>query len=317
VIDGADRSHALLHSRSVTTDPPLVKRTVLDAILLALVTPGTGYLYVGRPRAAIVTALAVVVGLQLAIAVVVLLDLDLLWGSVGVMLAVTLVQVFALLDSARSARAIGDGYRLRRYNRTGIYLLWIAVVCAVLEATSIARKVYLVEAFKAPTGSMAPAVEAGDNFIATKLSRDREARRGDIVVFRYPGDPREIFFKRVLGVGGDELRFFDDHVEVNGHALARTPCRQQAAKGQRCFMETDADGNTYAIQEPTYDLGDRQEWSPTTLVVPPGHVFVVGDSRRQSHDSLQWGPLPLDAVIGRARVIWLPFARAGEIDRPR
>jgi signal peptidase I len=298
----------------VTAIPAPAKRTANDAVLLALVVPGTGYLYVGRPRAAIVTALALVVGLQVAIALLVVLDLDLVWGTSAIVLAAIATQAFAIIDSARTARSLGDAYRLRPYNRTGIYLLWIAIVCAGLELGSILRKTYLVEAFRAPSASMAPTMKPGDNFIVTKLARDREARRGDVVVFRYPLDPSEMFFKRVLGVAGDELRFYPYHVEVNGRALARTPCLQAPAKRHHCFMETDNDGNTYAIYES--DHAETAPSEPKTIVVPPGHVYVVGDARRESHDSTQWGPLRLDAVVGRARAIWLPFDRAGPLDRP-
>lgn len=99
-------------------------------------------------------------------------------------------------------------------------------------------------------------------------------QRGDVVVFRFPKDPRRDFIKRVIALPGEEVAIRGGQVYINGKVL-REP---------------------YQIENPGY--------SQDPLVVPPGHYYVLGDNRNSSSDSHVWGTVPLEHIVGKA---WLSY----------
>lgn len=115
-----------------------------------------------------------------------------------------------------------------------------------------------------------------------------QPRRGDIVVFEYPRDVSKDYIKRVIGLPGDTIEIRDGEVLVNG-----APLNQPYLADARTFCVTG-----YACQN-------------GPIEVPPGHVFVMGDNRANSSDSREWGPLPLDRVIGKAWLIYFPLTEWG------
>lgn len=104
-----------------------------------------------------------------------------------------------------------------------------------------------------------------------------EPERGDVVIFEYPKDPTQDYIKRVIGLPGDT-------VEVrNGITFV----------------------NDKAIDEPY--IRDKPVANYPRTVVPPYHLFVMGDNRNGSSDSRSWGPLPIDRIIGKAMFVYWPF----------
>ena len=101
-------------------------------------------------------------------------------------------------------------------------------------------------------------------------------RRGDIVIFAYPRDPRQTFVKRVVGLPGDTLAIRSGAVYLNGRTLPE-PYRVYAAHGDMA---------------PTF--------------VPHECYFVMGDNRDVSDDSRFWGDLPRHDIIGRAVACYWP-----------
>src|SRR5258707_1579509 len=80
---------------------------------------------------------------------------------------------------------------------------------------------FVYQPVKVEGGSMEPGLEDQERIFINKLVyRVETIDRGDIVVFRYPRDPRKSFIKRVIGVPGDRVRIVSGHVFVNGQALA-------------------------------------------------------------------------------------------------
>jgi signal peptidase I len=127
--------------------------------------------------------------------------------------------------------------------------------------------------------SMQPTLYEDDfvfvNRLAYKLG---EPGRGDIIVFRFPPDPeREPYIKRVIGLPGETVRIENGEVYVNEIAIHEP----------------------YLKVAPVY----QGVWH-----VPEGQLFVLGDNRNNSSDSHAWGMVPIDNVIGKAEVVYLPIS---------
>lgn len=106
-------------------------------------------------------------------------------------------------------------------------------------------------------------------------------RFGDVVVFHAPGRDSRDFVKRVIGVEGDTVALRNGVVSVNGRPLHEP----------------------YILELPS---GQRMD----PVIVPPGHVFVMGDNRPASNDSRAWGPVPVSEVVGRVWVRYWPIPEA-------
>jgi len=124
--------------------------------------------------------------------------------------------------------------------------------------------------------SMIPTLQNGEYILVNKLAyKTGQPNRGDIIVFRLPGDETQDLIKRVIGLPGDTVHISDGTVTINGAKLQEP----------------------YIAQDPLY-FG---EWT-----VPEGFLFVLGDNRNDSRDSHQWGLLPLENVIGKSVLIYWP-----------
>ena len=155
-------------------------------------------------------------------------------------------------------------------------------------ALALAIRTFIMAPFKIPSGSMHPTLVEGDRILVNKfMYHFREPHRGDIVVFRYPDDPRRPFIKRLAAVGGDTVELRDGHIIVNGQPVA----------GAEIFST-----NRYYNQG-TY--GQEHQ----VVQVPPGNYYVLGDNSLSSHDSRFWGFVPKRLLIGQAMCIFWPFTR--------
>ena len=163
--------------------------------------------------------------------------------------------------------------------------LLVAAVIAIFIRT------FLVGPYKIPTGSMRPTLLEGDRIFVDKVSyRFHAPERGDIVVFKYPADPKKDFVKRLVAFGGEEVEIRDGSVYVNGTQLTDS----RIAK------------NFYY---------NRNDWTfakeGQVIKVPENSFFVLGDNSAQSSDSRNWGFVPQKSMIGRALVIFWPLYRIG------
>jgi signal peptidase I len=124
--------------------------------------------------------------------------------------------------------------------------------------------------------SMAPTLHSGELVIVSKLHYQLgEPRPGDVIVFHLPQDPEQEYIKRVIGVAGDRVEISDGQVWVNGQRL----------------------DEPYIAHPAVYD----GSWT-----VAEEALFVLGDNRNNSSDSRQWGPVPLDFVVGKALAVYWP-----------
>jgi signal peptidase I len=180
-----------------------------------------------------------------------------------------------------------------------------ALLVAVIFAT-FARS-FVVQAFKIPTGSMEANLLVGDHILVNKfvygptastLERlifpSRAVRRGDVVVFKYPLDPRRDFIKRCVALPGDRIEIRDKVLYLNGE-----PVDESAY-----VFHTDS--RTYPSSVfLSDDYRYRDNFGP--LEVPEDELFFMGDNRDDSHDSRFWGAVPLEFVKGRAFAIYWSF----------
>jgi len=182
---------------------------------------------------------------------------------------------------------------------------------------------FLFEPFKIPSGSMIPTLLIGDFIVVNKyayglrlpvLNRKvvsiGEPERGDVVVFRYPVDPKVNFIKRMVGLPGDTITYRDKHLYINGEPLETVMAGRYTSADTKCDTpRADAVRYHETLGEVTHDIlihensgGRDQQW-----VVPEGHYFVMGDNRDRSNDSREWGFVPEENLMGRAIGIWLNF----------
>jgi len=159
----------------------------------------------------------------------------------------------------------------------------IAILLALFIMTFIGRS-YVVDG-----ASMVPTLHDGERLIVDKLTyRFSEPKRGEIIVFKYPANPKYRFIKRVIGIPGDEIMIENGKVYLNGRPL-----------------EEDY------ISEPI-----NERFGP--FVVPEGTVFVLGDNRNNSQDSRYFGVgyIPKKLIEGRALMRYWPLTSIEVIHKP-
>jgi len=201
------------------------------------------------------------------------------------------------------------------------------VILAVLLLRS-----FVVEPFRIPSGSMMPTLLVGDFILVnkfdygirlpvlnTKIIDIGEPQRGDVVVFRYPKDPSVDYIKRVVGLPGDRIGYYNKTVYVNGKPVPQVPAGVYVGSGSGISMS--------GAGERLEQLGDVQHKilvMPRTpsmegeYVVPENQYFVMGDNRDNSNDSRYWGTVPEQNLVGRAFRIWMNWDSAnGGIDWER
>jgi signal peptidase I len=166
-----------------------------------------------------------------------------------------------------------------------------------------------------PTGSMRPTIVEGDVVGVNRLAYDLkvplagwalvalgEPQRGDIVTFSSPQDGTRLI-KRVVAVAGDTVALRDGRLWLNGQAARYEdphPVQETVAPGvvmEALRATEDIAGDRRLVQYFT-QFGHARSFE--TVTVPPGHVFVLGDHRDNSHDSRAFGVVPREALTGRA-----------------
>ena len=207
---------------------------------------------------------------------------------------------------------------------------------------------FIVQAVKVPTGSMQNTIMIGDHLLVNKfifapeepasILPQREIKRGDIIVFKYPGNPDDPFgdskpdnrpfftnfVKRVIGLPGDRIRLEGSNVIINGQILPEhriiatdpggeaplSPLNPAPRKADEPYdvyyepKETSAKEGEYEIASmPRGTLFDEKN----EIVVPPNSYFVLGDNRHNSQDSRYWGFVPRELVIGRAMFVYWSY----------
>ncbi|WPD23977.1 MAG: signal peptidase I [Candidatus Electrothrix scaldis] len=170
-----------------------------------------------------------------------------------------------------------------------------AIIIALILALFI--RTFIIQAFKIPSGSMLETLLIGDHILVSKfiygiknpftdsvLVPIKTPKRGDIVVFKYPKDPKLDYIKRVIATGGETVEIKDKKIFINGEPTEDPHGEFRDPRIHR------------ATEDP------RDNFGPIT--VPEGHIFVMGDNRDNSYDSRFWGFVNLNAVRGKAFIIY-------------
>ncbi len=169
------------------------------------------------------------------------------------------------------------------------------IVIAVLIALFI--RTFIIQAFKIPSSSMEPTLQVGDHILVNKfiygikipftdmkLFQFKKPKRGDIIVFIYPRDRSKDFIKRVIGMEEDKVEIIRNKIYINDK-LINDPWGQYNEK---------SDWIRYL--QPTEKFGP--------VIVPKESLFVLGDNRDNSQDSRFWGFVNINAVKGKAFIIY-------------
>ncbi len=185
---------------------------------------------------------------------------------------------------------------------------------------------FLAEPFRIPSGSMLPTLEVGDFILVnkfaygvrlpvlhTKVVDFNSPKKGDVIVFRYPENPSVDYIKRVVGVPGDEIAYYNKVLYVNGKQAELTPKGVYKAgfPNIKQFREK-LDGVEHdVLLNVMYPAGDF------VVRVPENSYFVLGDNRDNSRDSRYWGFVPDENLIGKAFMIWMnwDFGEAPKLGR--
>jgi signal peptidase I len=171
--------------------------------------------------------------------------------------------------------------------------------------------------YHVPTGSMNPTILEGDFFFTNKLAYRLKVpltktsvvewslpSRGELVIFKFPDNERELYTKRVIGLPGDVVQLRGGNLYVNGE---KKTGGMTGKKGGKTFFRETLGDEEYTIQH----INGMSYMTDTPPVkVPEGHIFVMGDNRDNSYDSRAWGCLPLDNVEGRMFIRWFSFDRS-------
>jgi signal peptidase I len=201
------------------------------------------------------------------------------------------------------------------------------VILAVLLLRS-----FLVEPFRIPSGSMMPTLLVGDFILVNKFSYGirlpvldtkvieiGKPQRGDVVVFRYPKDPTVDYIKRVVGLPGDRIGYFNKVIYVNGEAVGQVPAGVYIGKGSGVAM-SGASTRREQLGDVQHDIlvMPRTPGLEGEFIVPEGEYFVMGDNRDNSNDSRFWGAVPEANLVGKAFRIWMNWDSAnGGVDLDR
>ncbi len=177
---------------------------------------------------------------------------------------------------------------------------WVKSIILAIIIALVARAT-VVQAFRIPTSSMEDTLLVGDflfvnrfiygikvPFTDIRLPKIREPRRGDIVVFRHPGENKD-FIKRCIAVAGDTVEIRDDVVYINHEPI----------------------DEPYKVLRP--EINAPRNFGP--MVVPHGHIFVLGDNRHNSYDSRSWGPLDMKLLKGQAMIIYFSWDHSRHMPR--
>ncbi len=293
------------------------------AALLAILAPFVGMLYVARPGwAAVYFAVAIILAMG---------NILLFHGAQTVTdVAMLLLAVVCSVHAYRLARDFEDSRTRPWYSR------WygLAGVVTALAVPIFGTRAFFFEPFRFPSGSMEPSIEPPAHLIVKKWGYGNygtygihvartgissQVRRGDIIVFEYPEDPSISYAKRVVGLPGDRVSYFNKQLKVNEkdalikeigeyiHKKRQIRASQYLERldDQEYRILIDPEAPVVLMPTRSFPFLDRCTLTAEGVFcrVPNDHYFVLGDNRDNSSDSRIWGFVPARNVVGKVQFI--------------
>lgn len=191
---------------------------------------------------------------------------------------------------------------------------------------------FLVEPFQIPSSSMVPTLQVGDYILVnkytygirlpvvrTKVLALNEPQRGDVMVFFPPHMNDTYFIKRVVGLPGDTVTYRNKRIYVNGREVPVDELAVLPEGASRFMLGLEALGDSSHLMQVDQGRPARD----FSVVVKPGHYFMMGDNRDNSSDSRVWGQVPEKDIVGKAFAVWMhwdsllslpSFSRVGLIE---
>ena len=207
---------------------------------------------------------------------------------------------------------------------------------------------FLVEPFQIPSSSMRPGLVVGDFILVNKFTYGirvpvlndvmipvHKVERGDVVVFNFPPQPKINYIKRVIGLPGDTVSYYDKKLTINGKPITKVADgtyeyvdendNTRISYNQQ-FKET-MDGKTFQtlnldsqppvvmqlVQDFSYRENCQYDEHGFTCKVPQGYYFMMGDNRDNSLDGRYWGFVDDRLLVGKAFFVWMNFRDFGRI----
>jgi len=170
--------------------------------------------------------------------------------------------------------------------KLGLFLWEIIKIAAVTLIIVVPVRYFLFQPFFVKGASMEPNFEDGQYLIVDELSYHlREPQRGEVVIFRYPQDPKQFYIKRLIGLPGETIEINEGQVKV--------------------YNQKNPTG--FILEESSYLGKNTVTYGQVKITLKEGEYFVLGYNRQASFDSRRWGILPKKNIIGRALLrAWPP-----------
>ncbi len=162
----------------------------------------------------------------------------------------------------------------------GLLILELVKIVVLAGVTILLVRHFLFKPFYVQGASMEPNFDDRDYLIIDELSyRFREPERGEVIVFRYPDNPKEFFLKRIIALPGEGVKVAEGKVTI--------------------YNQEHPEGVVVKEEYLSKELATVGEQS---LRLGPDQFFVLGDNRTNSYDSRRFGPIEKNVIVGRA---WL------------
>jgi signal peptidase I len=281
--------------------PSRLRRVV--AVVLSLFDAGLGHIALGNIRDGLIW-FAVSGFFMIAVIVSIFV------GPYRLLLPVLLLGTIVRLAS------FADTFRVRSAEVSFKKAAVLIIAMVVVSRIEFVVAVNWFQAFRIPTVGMYPTIHVGDRLLASLWVGKVE--RGDIVFYHPLADENRLYVQRVVGVAGDTVEMRNGTLVLNGKTVddVRLDERCEGSYPGCTIWRESIGERTFRIA--TYDYGDRtdidwHDYGP--VVVPPSHVFLLGDNRDNSRDSRYVGTVSLERVAGRPRVIYWPDGEAFHWDR--
>lgn len=255
------------------------------SVVLTLLAVGLGHIYTGAAKKGITLYF-------LGQGIILLIFLPLIYfipSAIVLLLAglcVILFVIYCIVDAIKIARQNRVSYDLKRYNKWYIYFTCLVVASFVVQPlVGGLIKVFFIQAYKIPAGSLKPTLLIGDHILSRKLfAAIAGYKRGDMVIFPFPEDTSKSFIKRVIATAGETIEIVDKKVYIDGE-----------------FLE---EPYVIFVDPQIYPEGQHQRDNYGPVLVPGDTLFVMGDNRDQSYDSRFWGFVEKTAIEGKAYAIY-------------